>query len=199
MHGNDFEIRRKVVHVLFGILLTVLLYYNVLRFWMLLSLLIISLILSYISIQRPIILIDWLLLKFERPEHIKSFPARGAISIIFSATILSLLFEASVITINVLCASLMIWTFGDALSAIVGNLHGRIKHPFNSERFIEGTASGIVAGTLGAMLFVPLLPAFIAAFISILIESVELTLLRRPIDDNILVPIISAVILMILV
>lgn len=194
MPGDSLELKRKVIHLLLGIIVVLLIYFNILKFWMAFVLLILGFIISLISVNHPIPIIKWFLEQFDRPQH-KRFPARGVITIIFSITLLLLLYENLVLNKNIVLASLMIWTFGDSVTAIIGRQYGKVRHPLNDSRFIEGTVSGIIAGMLAAYIFVPLLAAFIASFIAISIESIELRLLKNPIDDNILVPLISAVVL----
>jgi dolichol kinase len=191
------EFRRKTFHVLLGIILVLSISYDIIQFRMCLVILITGLIISFASRNYDVPIINWFLEHFDRVEH-KSFPGRGVITIFFSLTVLMLLRDSGIISTNIVLASIMIWTFGDSLSAIIGKTYGKIKHPLNNSRFIEGTASGIVGGALGAFIFVPIMPAIVASFIAILFESLELRLLKRPIDDNILVPLISALILSVL-
>jgi dolichol kinase len=191
---NSFEFRRKLFHISLGIIIVILLYYGILKFWICLVLLITGLLISFIAKNHYIPVIKEFLEYFDRPKH-KNFPGRGVIAIFFSSTLLILLRDSGLLSQNIVLASIMIWTFGDSLSAMVGINYGKVKHPFNDSRFIEGTASGIVGGALAAFIFVPILPAIITSFIAITIESLELSILKHPIDDNLLVPLISALIL----
>jgi len=197
MVGNELEIRRKIFHIILGIVVVLLIYNNIIKFWMSLTLLIAGLVISLNSRRYTLPVIGWLLKIFDRPEH-KKFPGRGVIAILFSFTTLLLLRDSGILSNNIILASIMIWTFGDSLSAIIGKTYGRIKHPFNDSRFIEGTVSGIVGGALGAFIFVPILPAIVASVIAITLESLELRLLKHPIDDNLLVPLISALVLVLM-
>jgi dolichol kinase len=187
---KNFEIRRKMFHVFVGVILVLLIYYGLLAFWMTLALLIIGIFISLLSIKYSIPIIKLFLMKYDRPEH-SNTPAKGVISIFSALSVLLLFMESGFLSKNIVLASLMIWTFGDSLSAVVGKLYGRKKHPLN-QRFIEGTIAGIIGGTIGATFFVPVYAAFPAAFIAMIIESLELRLLKHPIDDNLLVPLIAA-------
>ncbi|HIH31371.1 TPA: hypothetical protein HA235_01560 [Candidatus Woesearchaeota archaeon] len=194
MLGDSFELKRKVFHIILGVIIVLLINFDILEFWMALTLLLTGLVISFVSIKNSIPLIKWFLDQFDRPRH-KGFPGKGVVAIMFSITLLILLYETSMLSKSIVLASLMIWVFGDSFTAIIGREYGRIKHPLNNSRFIEGTVSGIVAGMLAAYIFVPLPAALMASFIAITIESLELRLMKNPVDDNLLVPLISAVIL----
>jgi len=155
--------------------------------------LIIGVIISLLYKSWDIPIIHWLLQTFERPDHIKTFPARGILFIFFSTLILMAFFEK-----NIVMASLMIWTIGDSISALIGKHYGKFKHPFNDVRLVEGTIAGIIAATLASSIFIVFYKALIASIIAMTLESLELRLFKYPIDDNILVPIISALVLLLL-
>lgn len=187
---SAFEIRRKMMHVFVGAVIVILVYYGLLKFWMSLTLLIVGIIISLLSKKYSLPLIGLFLMRYDRPEHSKT-PGRGVISIFSSLSVLLLLLETDVLSKNIVLASLMIWIFGDSLSAVVGKVYGKKKHPLNN-RFIEGTIAGIIGGTIGALFFVPIYAAFPAAFLTMIIESLEIRLLKHPLDDNIIVPLIAA-------
>ncbi|MGV8151238.1 MAG: hypothetical protein ACP5NV_05930 [Candidatus Woesearchaeota archaeon] len=195
---NSFEFQRKTLHIVLGLILVTLIYYNFLQSWIMLIILILGILISYLSIKRNIPIIEWFLLKFDRKEH-KTFPGRGVVSIIFASTILLMLKESMLLDKNIVLASLMIWTFGDSLSAIIGTSYNGRKHPLNNKRFIEGTLAGMIGGALAAWLFVPAIVAAITSIIAIGLESLEFKILKHPIDDNILVPLISAIVMSILI
>lgn len=193
MNDTTFEINRKMFHVFLGVVFVFLIYYGVLAFWMALALLIIGICFSLLSIKYSIPIINLFLVKYDRPEHSRT-PAKGVISIFSALSVLLLFMESGILSKNIVLASLIIWTFGDSLSAVVGKSYGRNKHPLN-QRFIEGTIAGVIGGTIGALFFVPIYAAFPAAVITMTIESLELRFLKHPIDDNLLVPLIAAGIL----
>ena len=91
-------------------------------------------------------------------------------------------------------ASIMILALGDSVSRLVGP-YGYLKHPFHNEKFFEGAIAGAIAGFLGAVFFVPWLFALIAASISMLIEGIDLEIKGFKIDDNLLIPIVAAVVM----
>lgn len=189
-----FEVKRKTAHIFVGVILAFLIYYNIITWWILLIALLAGISISLVSKKNRIILFDWMLNKFERSEYLDTFPGRGVIFLFLGLTIIMVLFNKQIVF-----ASLMIWAFGDSISALVGKHYGRYKHPLNDARLIEGTIAGILFATIAASFFVPVINAFIASFIAIFVESIELKFIKKPIDDNFLVPVISAVMLWILI
>jgi len=67
----------------------------------------------------------------------------------------------------------------------------KTRHPLKEERLLEGTFFGIIAATLGAMVFVSIVEALIASIVAMTVESIELELGKHPIDDNILIPLVA--------
>jgi len=154
--------------------------------------LIIGVLISIIYMYVDIPVIHWFLTRFERSHHIKKFPGRGVLFIFLSLTILMIFFQK-----NIVIASILIWAFGDSVSALVGKHYGTRKHPLNSKRVIEGTIAGIVAAAIAASFFVSIPAAIVASVVAMTIESLELTVFGRQLDDNFLVPIIAALVLLI--
>ncbi len=190
---HSFEIRRKMMHVLVGVVIVLLIYYGILEFWMALTALLVGIILSILSAKHSIPVISFFLLRYDRMEH-SSTPGRGVISIFSSVSVLMLLLETGILSKSIVLASLMVWVFGDSLAAVIGKIYGKKKHPLN-DRHIEGTIAGIIGGTVGALFFVPVYAAFPASFVTMIIESLEIKILKHPIDDNIFVPLVAAGIL----
>ena len=189
-----FEIRRKTFHILLGIVLVLLTYYDVLSWWITAIILALGVMISFACMTIDIPGIHWFLNKFERENHRRTFPGKGVIFLFIALFILELLFKK-----NITIASILIWTFGDSVSAIVGTHYGRYPHPMNSNRFIEGTIAGIIAATIASSFFVNVFAAFAAAFIAMTLESLEMVFLKNPVDDNLLVPMVSAIILVLLI
>ena len=75
---------------------------------------------------------------------------------------------------------------GDSASTIIGRRFGRHKLPFNDLKSVEGSLAFLFVGFISALTLLPILPSFIGALVGALTEGYS------PIDDNITVPIISA-------
>ncbi|MFA5797568.1 MAG: phosphatase PAP2 family protein [Candidatus Woesearchaeota archaeon] len=193
-HAIDwFEIRRKFFHVFLGLGILVLVRFNILTWWMSALITLTGIFIAIISTKKHIPFISQSLEVFERKEHLKTFPGRGIIVIFLSTTILLAFFDKKIVM-----AALMIWTLGDALSVLIGKHYGKKTHPFNTARMIEGTIAGIIAATIGAMFFVGWPIAFAAAAISLALESLELKIFGVRVEDNLLVPIVAAGVIVLL-
>jgi dolichol kinase len=187
------EIRRKTFHIIGGLILSIAVYFDAIQAWMVLLLTGLGLIISMIYSVYDIPLIDFFLKRYERPHLRKKFPGKGVIYIFLALFMMMLLFEKDIVI-----AGMMLWTFGDSMSAIVGKHYGKIRHPLNNERLIEGTLAGIIAGGVAASFFVYWPYAFIASTVSMSIESMEWKLYRETFDDNFFVPLIGAFVIYLL-
>lgn len=189
------EFRRKLFHIFVCIIAIILLSKNIISLIYLVILLIFGIVISLISKKKKLPIISWFLKKFDREEDI--LPGQGSLALLLGIILLILIFNEK----NVIYASIMILAMGDSFNALIGKQlkktkHLRkTKHPF-SEKYIEGTIAGIIAATLGAMVFVSITEALIASVVAMIVESLELKLGRHLIDDNILIPLIAGGIIM---
>ncbi|MBI3034466.1 phosphatase PAP2 family protein [Candidatus Woesearchaeota archaeon] len=177
-----FEVKRQAFHLGLGLATAFLIYKNLLNAASLLAIIAAGIILSLISKKAEIPLISWFLDNFERREDRRGFPGRGAIFLMAGSLIAVILFPR-----DAALASIMILALGDSFSHVVGKFFGRTRHPF-SVKLIEGTAFGIVMGFLGAVVFVSVTEALIAAAVSMSLEAVEIRLHKYVLDDNLLIP-----------
>lgn len=89
-------------------------------------------------------------------------------------------------------ASITILTFGDGFATIFGKLLGKTKFPYNKAKNLEGSFFGFLFAFFGAFIFLKNpFKAFFGALMGIIVESLPL-----PINDNLTVPITSALMLM---
>jgi len=192
MERMKLEIKRQPIHILSGLLIIALLYYDLLSPLILSALVIISVIASIlIKKTRPKVI--YRLLQFvEREENLEHIPGKGLIAYLAGVLVVVTLFDK-----DIALASIMILALGDSISRLVGPF-GRIRHPFNNAKFIEGVIAGMIAASLGSMLFVKPYEAIAASFFAMLIEGIDLKVSRFKVDDNITIPIISAVVIWIL-
>jgi dolichol kinase len=189
MERIRLEIKRQPIHILLGLLLVALIYYDFLTPLILLALVLLGLVgSSYIKKTKPKTV--YKLLEFvERGDALESLPGKGLIAYLLGALITLFLFEK-----QIAMASIMILALGDSFSRLIGPF-GRIRHPFNNTKFLEGMIAGIIAASLGAMLFVTPSEAITASFLAILVEGIEMKLGKLKIDDNIVIPVISGLII----
>lgn len=188
---NKLEIKRQLFHIFTGILIVLLLYFEIINGYILFIIAIIGFVVSFYSRKYKIPYIRFLLKTFDRKKDINNFPGKGAVFYLLGCTISVLLFP-----LDIAMASIMILALGDSVSRLVGP-YGYLKHPFHNEKFLEGVVAGWMAAIFGAIIFVPMLHAIIASGIAMLIEGVDLRIGEFKVDDNLTIPIISGFILFI--
>jgi dolichol kinase len=86
-------------------------------------------------------------------------------------------------------SAILILLFGDSASTLVGMKFGKINLPFQANKTFEGSFAFMVVGFLVALTQLPILPAFLGAFAGSLTEAYS------PIDDNIPIPLVAAVVM----
>lgn len=177
-----FEVKRQIFHLFLGISIALLYNFHILSARRMFIILTIGILLSIASSKYKIPGIAWFLERFER-KHAK-FPGQGAIFFILGCFTVIGLFPPDIAS-----AAILVLAVGDSFSTLVGKHFG--KHKMGSKS-IEGTVAGIVLGFLGAFIFVPFLTAFLGAFVAMLAEALDIKLFNRVVDDNLLVPIVSA-------
>ena len=92
---------------------------------------------------------------------------------------------------NIAFASIMIMTFADPISHLIGSSLGKRDNPFDNKKKIEGNIAGFLVGGLAAMVFVPVFQAVTGAAFAMVFESISLQVSGERVDDNLLVPLIA--------
>lgn len=90
-------------------------------------------------------------------------------------------------------AAILILLFGDSASTLIGQRFGRIKLPFQPHKTLEGSLAFLLVGFIVSLTQLPILPAFIGALAGALTEAYS------PIDDNVPIPLVSAIIMSVLI
>jgi dolichol kinase len=88
-------------------------------------------------------------------------------------------------------AAILILAFGDAIAHLVSRRFGSTQTFMTKTTYLEGTIAGVIAGSLAAWLYVPLIPAIIASIAAMLVEAGELRIGDHHVDDNLLIPLIA--------
>jgi dolichol kinase len=176
------EFWRKTVHLIFGLLIT----FFILTFPkdMVIMLLAAGLLgglwfidLAMRGINVPVI--SHLLYYLERDGV---FPGKGAFFFVFSAFIITILFSSEIAATGVLVLAVL-----DGFATLIGLRYGRIR--IINHKSIEGTAGAIII-TIGVLFFfLSPIQAIVIAFIAGLVE------LASPVDDNLLIPLVVAILL----
>lgn len=181
------ELRRQVFHLFMGVLTVLLLMLKIINAKIIFIVLIVGGILSLLSMRFKIPILNWFLEKFDRKDN--NIPGRGAIFFVMGVLLVIKLFPE-----NIAYASIMVLTFGDAFSHLLGSF-GKIKNIFNGNKAFEGIIFGVLFGFLGAVLFVSALEAFFGSLIAMIVEGMEFKLSDNPVDDNIIVPLVSGTVM----
>lgn len=180
------------MHLIFGLAVVYLIYIGVLTDMAIFLLIIVGFLLSLISKYIRLPLVGWFLDRFEREENIKAFPGSGMLFFMIGALLSLKLFNE-----NIALASIMILTVGDSISHIIGAEFGVIQNPFsNNGKKLEGTLVGILVGFVAALVFVRPLEALLASVGAMIAEVIELEFNKRPVDDNIVVPLAAGTIIL---
>lgn len=186
---SALEIRRRIFHLTAGIIIVLLIYYDILNVFLLAIVTFIAAILSLLTLRYKIPIIYWLLVKLDRRKDRKAFPGKGALFYIFGTLIVMLFFYK-----NTAMASVLIMALGDSIAPLVGQF-GAIRHPFDRKKFIEGTIAGMAAAALGAMIFVPVFPAIIASIAAMTAEAIRIKIWGYSINDNISMPLTAGIVI----
>ena len=190
---TEFELNRQIFHMFLGLTIVLLLRYGFINNNTILILILTGFILSFLSTKIKIPVIYSLLQKFERNKDIKRFPGKGVIFYFIGAYLSLILFPK-----EIAMASIMILALGDSVSHLYGLHYGRIKHPLSSTKFFEGTIAGFVAGFIGALIFLPLLEAFLASLAAMAVEAIEIKIGAEQVDDNLIMPVAAGIAVLII-
>ncbi len=194
-----FEIRRKFVHIIFGILLSTLIYYDLfsLPFWG--GILILGIIFSFIFKKYHIPYLSSFIFSFERPEEIKNFPLRGALTFLLGSILSYVIFPKFIAISGIITLFL-----GDSIACLYGMYFGKIKIPWSPQKHLDSIIIGAFCSSLFIALFFPFWKGFLAALIAIFFEGIidfgklPNNLIRLVFDDNVFIPLISSSVLFLL-
>ena len=170
---------RQVFHLLMGIAIAFFVYIQMLSPLSMFVIIVLGILISLLCTKKRVPIVSWFLDKFERKNQ---HPGKGAIFFFLGSLIAMALFPRDIAS-----ASILILAVGDSVSPIVG-IHGCVKHPLNSKKFLEGTTAGFVSSFIVAMMVVNPIEALFGSFIGMTIEALDLKAGVRKIDDNLTIP-----------
>jgi diacylglycerol kinase (CTP) len=187
---TKLEAKRQSAHILFGILLVTLLYLDWIDAALLGIATVLVTLLSFIEHSKiRIALFNWLLENLERKSEAGGMRAKGLVFYLFGSTLAVYLFPK-----DIAMASVLILAFGDSFSRLVGP-YGYLKHPWNSEKFIDGVLAGFLVATLAAWAFVPLYQAALASAAAMILESLDIEINEHKVDDNFTIPVVAGAVM----
>jgi len=177
------EIRRQSIHLFFGMILAMLLFFKIIDGFFLIGLFFLTLTFCSLIKYAKIPIFFQFLQIFERKKDLQSFPGKGLLFFVLGTTLSAIFFSRFIAT-----ASILILAFGDSVSHVFGRHFGRIKTPFHKKKYLEGLIFGVLLSTLAASFFMPFYQSFLASLISMILEFPTITFRKFTIDDNILIP-----------
>lgn len=113
----------------------------------------------------------------------RKFPGKNAL-LFLAGCLLSLYMFPKMIAL----AAIMILTLGKPVADMFAP-YGRMRSPLHKRRMMLGSVFGVLAGTAGATLFVPLWIEFFASLVSLIIETADIELLH--ISEHLTIPVIA--------
>ena len=135
MKVNWLEVKRKSFHILAGIIIVLLLHFEILDLIALFILLGIAIVISIIAKFYPTSFFKWFLEHLDREKDINRFPGRGSITFLIGIILALLLFEK-----DIALAAILIMVIGDAVSPLVGMHFAKTKHILNKRKFVSSGA-----------------------------------------------------------
>ncbi len=192
--NNDaaLELKRQLFHLLLGLIIIFLLRLKIIDWKILLLILIIGFVISVTHFFKRIALLRFFMDHFDRKSEF--LPGWGALTFFFGILLTVFLFSelAAIIGIIVL-------VFGDCFSTLIGFYFGSNKLPWNKSKTFEGLISGFLASIIGILLLSGMafskelfLMSVIVSLLGSIIESLSAKKHNYFTDDNILIPMFSA-------
>ena len=176
------DLRRKVLHILLGIIGLSLLIYDLITPLQIFIVLIMGAILSLLSTKFRVPIISYFIDNFEIKQP-GQLPARAIIFGVAGALLTIQLFPR-----DIALASIAILAFADPISHLVGRILGKTRHFFDSKKNIEGHIAGAIISSLIAMFFVSPYLALAGSLVAMLFESLIIEIQKIKLDDNLIIP-----------
>jgi dolichol kinase len=177
----DLELRRKLLHSLFGLILILILFYSerkILIIFLSLLLLFGSIMIVWRLQGNRIPIAEWFEETFER-KNVR-FPGYGAFWYVVGTLLLALFLS----DVNEIAAAILTLALGDSAATIFG-IRGAHPLPYNRCKTIEGSIAFFIF-SLPSCLLVGWV-GFPLALLTAIAESLPV-----PCDDNLLIPITAA-------
>ena len=173
------EIKRHIFHIIFGTVLALLFYYNILNKTHFAILTVLSGILFYLYKYYKLPILHQIMMALEREHNFHKFPGIGAFYYMLGCTIAVWLYSPDIAT-----ASIFIVAWGDGIAGLLRAYSTKRIKTWSS------TILAIAVSIIAAQFFVSLIHSIIASAITMVVERFDIKL-----DDNLYIPILSGGIL----
>ena len=178
-----------MVHFIYGVLIILLVHYNIINSLILLLAGFTGLIFAGFYKRKKIPLLKNILDILGREGENVLFPLKGLIFFTFGCSLTLGLFAR-----DIAFASIIILSLGDSISRIAGP-YGKKKYFLNKKKNMEGILAGILFAAAGGFLFVPLVESVTAAVFAMLVEGMDLKIKQKKIDDNLTIPLLAGLVI----
>lgn len=172
-----------------GVIIVALLYFKIINEWHIFYSLVLGIFISWLSLKVRLPVVGWFLDKFERKQV---RPGKGAITYF-----IGILLALKIFPFDVALASILILAIGDSVSSLVGPF-GSVRTKLSDKKLFEGTFAGGLMGGLAALLFVAPFEAFLASFVAMFFEAMEIRLNQKILNDNVIVPLVAGTVIVLL-
>jgi|TARA_Y100000310_G_scaffold39192_2_gene36784 dolichol kinase len=183
----NLEVKRKIAHILLGVLIVLMLSFGIINKIHIFFLAIIIIIISFLNKKHKIPIVYRLMHTLERDENVGKFPGKGLIFYFIGVFLVLSFFP-----LDIAVPAILILAFADSVGHLFGIRYGKRKHPYVSTKFVEGWIAGFIAGFIAAFVFVPWPEALAASFFAMLVEGIEIKIGAEEIDDNLIIPWVAA-------
>lgn len=190
---EETELKRQTAHLSFGLLYALFYSFGYIDVWVSGGLLAASILLA-VFLKRRRSFVDRIVMLVEREEHFWNLPLRGLIFFLLGTT-LTIGFFSFIPAL----AGILILSITDSIGTLYGKYLGVMKIRWNPNKHMEGPVVGGFLAALMLLSFMPLMPALIASYAGAFIDTLNVKILGIEIDDNLLIPIITAEIVKLLV
>src|SRR3989338_7053710 len=100
------ELVRKILHIIIGVIVVALIYYNILNPMIIFWLLVFGIVCSLLCKRFNVPVLSWVLKKCDRKENIDSFPGKGAIFFAAGVLLALQLFRRDIALASIMILSL---------------------------------------------------------------------------------------------
>ena len=131
--------------------------------------------------------VDKIVLLLERQHHLNSMPLKGLVFFFVGATLTITFFD-----FLPALAGLVVLAIADSIGTLYGKYVGVAKIRWNPNKHMEGPILGGFIAALALMSFLPMPPAVLGAYAGAFLDTLTIKIFGFEIDDNLLIPVISA-------
>ncbi|MBN2881361.1 hypothetical protein JXM83_04895 [Candidatus Woesearchaeota archaeon] len=189
-HRELLEIRRQFLHLILGLIFSFLILIGKFDVTLFTFILVFSIAFSFISKKTYIPVVTFFLDYFDRPSDIRIFPGKGFITFLIGSLGSVIVFELLLGNRLAAFIAVLSLTIGDSMSTIYGHSFGKIQNPFNKRKTVEGMIFALLFLSFALLLVLPWYIAIVIGIVAAFVETLEVKIFGKVVDDNIYLPLI---------